>query len=492
MPRNRPFASMRAAPAVVALLLAAGCVPAPGPHSASALRDARTLDADRSFAESPQARWPADEWWHDFGDPQLDRLVAEGLAKSPGLAAAIARLRKAEGMANEAGASLLPQLDANGSAYEDRRSLNNGFGDAIKQYLPRGWRGGADISASVAYDLDLWGRNRAKLAAATSEANAAAIDADAARLTLATAIANAYAQLGQLFAERDISQATLDIRTATQQLVSNRVTNGLEMRGSLRQADAQVATARVLLAKADEEIALKRHQIAALIGAGPDRGLEIARPQLSAAPVAGVPANATTSLIGRRPDIVSARQRAEAAARRIDVARADFFPAIRLEALIGLQTIGIGELFQSDSTYGRAGPAVSLPIFHGGALRGRYKEARAAYDEAVADYDSKVVTAYREVADIVTSRDATSKKLTDAREAVAASEEAYKIAKLRYEGGLSTYLDVLVVEDRLLSARLALAGLETGARLLDIALIRALGGGFGANSADTARDTPNG
>jgi len=247
-----------------------------------------------------------------------------------------------------------------------------------------------------------------------------------------------------------------------------------------------------MLTGADEEIALRRHQIAALLGAGPDRGLEIIRPALSPARAEGLPEGVTTGLIGRRPDIVSARERAEAAARRIDVARADFFPAIRLDALIGLQTIGLNSLFQSDSTYGHAGPAVSLPVFQGGALRGRYKAASAAYDEAVADYDATVVGAYREVADIVTSRDAAGRKLADARQAQEASEEAYAIAKLRYEGGLSSYLDVLAVEDRLLDARLAVAGLETGARLLDIALIRALGGGFGATGSDPAKDTPNG
>lgn len=467
-------------------------MPAPHPHGPAQLREAENIAAESSLPGSAQGEWPADEWWHDFGDPQLDRLIAESLDNAPGLAAATARMRKAAGLAMAEGADLYPQLDADGSVYKDRRSLNTGFGEGIKQFLPRGWRTGGELSASAGLDIDIWGRNRARLAAATSEARAAAVDAAAARLMLTTAIADAYADLGQLFAQRDIRQAALDIRLATQQLVANRVANGLEMRGNLRQADAQVATARVMLIQADEDIALRRHQLAALAGSGPDRGLEITRPSLSPAAVKNLPQGVTTGLIGRRPDIVSARERAEAAARRIDVARADFFPAIRLEALIGLQTTGLSNLFQSDSTFGRAGPAVSLPIFHGGALRGRYKASAAAYDEAVADYDHAVIVAFREVADIVTSREATGRKLADARLAQEASEEAYAIARLRYEGGLSSYLDVLTVEDRLLDARLAVAGLETGSRLLDIALIRALGGGFGAGAAETAKERPNG
>ncbi|MDG2004701.1 MAG: efflux transporter outer membrane subunit [Novosphingobium sp.] len=489
---QRPiFANLRVALAAAALLVP-GCVPAPGPHTATQLRAAQTIAESKSIAGSEEGEWPSEEWWRGFGDPQLDTLIAEGLENSPDLAASMARFRRASGLATEDGASLYPQVDVDGSIYQDRRSLNNGFGSGIKQFLPRGWRTGGDVSASVGLDLDVWGRNRAKLAAATSEARAAAIDADAARLMLATAIADAYADLGQLFAQRDVRKAALDIRSASQQLVASREANGLETRGSLRQADAQVATARVLLTQADEEIALRRHQIAALLGAGPDRGTKITRPELTSARVADVPEGVTTGLIGRRPDIMSARERAQAAARRIDVARADFFPAIRLDALIGLQTLGLDTLFRSDSTFGRAGPAINLPIFRGGALRGRYNTASATFDEAVAEYDSTVVAAYRQLADIVTSRSFTGRKLVDARDAQTASEEAYTIAKLRYEGGLSTYLEVLTVEDRLLDTRLAVAGLETGAHLLDIALIRALGGGFGKPGAGPAKDVPNG
>jgi len=491
MPQDQIAMPIWAAP-VIAALFVAGCVPPPAKMASVRLADASTVSAEQSLATDAPGEWPAEEWWRSFGDPQLDALIEEGMENAPSLAAAMARFRRANGLAKEAGAALYPQLDANGEIYEDRRSLNNGFGSGIKQFLPRGWRTGGDVTASAGLDIDLWGRNRAMLAAATSEARAAAIDAEAARLILASAIADAYADLGQLFTERDIRQAALDIRLAIQRLVANREADGLETRGSLRQADAQVATARVMLTRADEDIALRRHQIAALLGAGPDRGLTIERPALMRATASDLPQGVTTGLIARRPDIASARERAEAAARRVKAARADFFPAIRLDALIGFQSIGLSTLFQSDSTIGSVGPAVSLPIFHGGALEGRHAVASAAFDEAVADYDHAVIVAYREVADIVTSRAATGSKLTNARVALDASEDAYRIARLRYEGGLSDYLDVLTVEDRLLEARLAVAGLETGAHLLDIALFRALGGGFGADCTSPAKDNPHG
>src|SRR5690606_16004703 len=152
------------------------------------------------------------------------------------------------------------------------------------------------------------------------------------------------------------------------------------------------------------------------------------------------------------------------------------YPAISLGALGGVQSLGLENLFKEGSIFGSVGPAISLPIFHGGALQGRYRGARADYDEAVANYNRTVLTAYQEVADAVTNEKSFAQRAVDARAAFTASEEAYKLARLRYEGGLSTYLDVLNVEDRMLVARSRLAAIEAAARSIDITLIRALGG----------------
>lgn len=490
MHRTRfPLRSSIGAP--IALLLA-GCVAAPDAGPKPELRSADSVAAQQSLPGSAEARWPQDGWWRDFGDAQLGALIEEGLQGSPDVASAAARYRKARGMVLEAWGGLLPTLDAEGSAGVDRRSLNTGFGEGIKQFLPRGWKETGQVSANLDFELDIWGRNRAALAAATSEARAAEIDARQARLILSTGIALSYFELAQLFEERDVRQAALNIRLASEKLVNDRMANGLETRGSLRQAQAEVATARASLTAAEQAIALRRNQIAALLGAGPDRGLAIDRPALTETDPAALPDDVTTDLVGRRPDIAAARARAEAAASRIRVARADFFPAIRLGALIGLQSQGLDRLFETDSTYGNAGPAISLPLFRGGELRGRYRYARGTYDEAVADYERAVIEAYREVADIVTSQKLVGEQLTEARTALEASEEAYSIARLRYQGGLSSYLDVLAVEDRMLQARLAVASLDADARALEINLIRALGGGFGNGADESGKDGSNG
>ncbi|CAN7344792.1 efflux transporter outer membrane subunit [Phenylobacterium sp. LjRoot225] len=456
------------------LLSACASTPDLGPKPAPA--------AVESFATSqsfigPVAAWPADRWWVGFGDAQLTALIDEAVAGSPDLAAADARLRRAEGLAQAAGAALLPSVSARAEAAQARQSYNNGIPPA---FVPKGWNDTGRASLDLSYELDFFGRNRAALRAATSDREAARIEARAARLTVAGAVAEAYADFARQVIERDVAETALRVRTDTAELVARRVANGVDTLAEQRQAEATVRTARASLAASDEAIGLTRNRIAALLGAGPDRGLAIARPAKTPARAGGLPANLALNLVGRRADIVTARIRAEAAAARIGVARANFYPNINLTAFIGYQSLGLGQLFETGSTIGSVGPAISLPIFQGGRLRGEYRQARGDYDEAVALYDATLTRALRDVADAATSRRALDLQLGETRAAVAASEDAYRISRQRYEGGLSTFLTVLSAEDALLANQRSLAELETRAFTLDVQLIRALGGGFAA------------
>ena len=227
---------------------------------------------------------------------------------------------------------------------------------------------------------------------------------------------------------------------------------------------------------------------------GLERDIDGAARDVQAAINAGgnalIPAGVTTGLIGRRADIVAARARIEEQASRIKVARADFYPDLRVNALIGLQALPLGQLLTGGSAYGSVGPAISLPLFHGGALRAAYRGARADYDLAVADYDRTILAAYQQVADAVTTRAYQARQLDDARAAASASEEAYSIATARYRGGLSTYIEALTVEDQLVQARQALALANAAYRTADISLVRALGGGY-AEDALAAKDHPH-
>jgi NodT family efflux transporter outer membrane factor (OMF) lipoprotein len=430
--------------------------------------------AENSFV-APAAEWPTEEWWTAYDDEQLSRLIVEALAGSPTLAEAEARVLDAEGFAQQAGAALLPQIGGEASVSEVRQSYNTG---APKAAIPKGWNDFGSASLNFSYEFDFWGKNRAALAAAVSSAEAARADRAQAHLTLATAVASAYAELAQLHADRNASADAVVVRTRTAELLSERNARGLENQGAVKEAEAGRAAAEARLAAIEEGISLTKNRLAALLGAGPDRGLQIAEPKTAGLKPFGLPANLRADLIGRRPDIAAARLRSQAAAERIKVAKADFYPNIDLTAVIGLQSLGIGSLMRAGSVFGAVGPAISLPIFKGGQLEGAYRGARAEYDAAVASYDAAVTQALNDVADVAASERALGSRLSKSREALASAEDAYRIVQNRYMGGLSAYLEVLTAEDSLIASRQSVADLETRAFALDVALVRALGGGF--------------
>jgi NodT family efflux transporter outer membrane factor (OMF) lipoprotein len=214
------------------------------------------------------------------------------------------------------------------------------------------------------------------------------------------------------------------------------------------------------------------------MGEGPDRGATIARPKDTSLKAFGLPERLAADLVGRRPDIAAARWRAEAAAKRIGVAKAQFYPDVNLAGLIGYQTLGLSKLFEDSSNIGQFGPAVSLPIFDAGRLRANLKGARADYQTAVASYDDTLTEALHEVADAAASERALGSRLQESSDALAADEDAYRIARLRYEGGLSNYQSVLLAEDAVLVSRRTVVDLKARAFTLDVQLVRALGGGY--------------
>ncbi|KQN89924.1 multidrug transporter [Sphingomonas sp. Leaf67] len=460
----------------LAVLFLSGCATVPHLADAPVPRTSASFAADRSLAATGDAAWPVQNWWQGYGDTQLDTLIAEALAGSPDLAAATARIAQAEGYAQQAGAAQLPTLGASGNVAATKQSYNNGI---PADFVPKGWNDTGRVQGELGFDLDLWGRNRAAFAAARSDAAAAQLDLAQAQLTLSTNIADAYADLARLFAERAVALAALDVRRQTAKLTADRVTGGLDTRAEQKQADSAVPAARADVAATDEAIALTRNRIAALLGKGPDRGLAIAPPAATIA-ARGLPIGITTDLIARRPDIVAARTRVEAEASRIKVARTDFYPSFSLSAVFGLQSLGLSNLVKGGSTAGSIGPAFSLPIFRGGELQGRYRVARGSYDAAVADYDRTVTDAYRAVADAVVSQRALTTRLTESQQSLTDAQAGYDVARQRFEGGLSRFTDVLVAQDRVLQARRIVADLQARAFTLDVALVRALGGGFTA------------
>lgn len=435
--------------------------------------------ASRASFDAPVQAWPQEAWWTAYGDPQLNGLIAEGLAGSPTLTIAAARLRQAEAALGQSRSTLLPSVNGEASLGSVQRSANAmGLPDPFSELIDTAWNDEARVGVSLNYQLDFFGRNRAAIAAATSDLEAARADAASARLQLSTAIAQTYAEFTRYSAERRAAAHIVELRESSERLVRQRFEAGLEHEGQLAQARAETAAAHSVVAELDGAVMRTRHALAALLGKGPDRGLAIEAPEEIALHAFGLPADAGIALIGRRPDIVAARARVEAMARRIDVARADFYPNVNLVALVGLQSIGLDTLSSAGSRFGQIGPAISLPIFNAGRLESAYRGAGARYDEAVGLYNQTLVYALRDVADVLSDQRALDAQLVASRQGVAAAEDAYRVARNRYEQGLSTYIDVLTIENRLVEQRLHLTRLESRAFTLGVALVRALGGGF--------------
>ena len=379
---------MRAAPTpwlacLAASVLAAGCASFEGIAPKSERTDPAALASRAALADArPSGAWPAADWWTRFGDPQLDRLIEEALAGNPGMAGARARIERARALAANYGAALEPQAGAGASIVRQRYSGNGIFPPPIAG----SWHTQTDIAASVSYDFDLWGRNRAAYDAALGLARAAEVDAHAARLVLATGVARAYAQLARSFEQRELAQAVLKQRESLFDLTRQRVAAGLDSDLDLKQAEGSMPAARQRIAQLDEEIALGRNLLAALAGQGPDRGLAITRPHLRAQPVA-LPTVLPADLLGRRPDVVAQRWRVESARRDIDAAKGQFYPNINLNALIGLQSIHLSKLLSAQSENPSFGPALRLPLFDGGRLRANLAAKDADYDLAVGQYN---------------------------------------------------------------------------------------------------------
>lgn len=477
--RRTPFGRTltRTAPgAAFAVVLAAalgGCAAMPPPAQLAQPRSAGGMAAPAAFAGA--AAFPDDGWWHAYGDPGLDALIAEALDRSPDMAIAAARIRSADALARQAGSANLPTLGVEGTAGGTKQSYNLGIPE---QFVTHGVVDTGRLTATLGLDLDLWGRNRAALAAARGEAEAARVDAAQARLLLASGIALAWGDLAQLQASRAVAAAQADVFAQTAQLTAARQRAGIDGASEVDLATARSASAQQALAALDEAIALGRNRVAALIGAGPARAAQLPQPALNLTVATPLPLDLQANLVGRRPDLVAARLRAEAAAQRVKVARREFYPNINLGAVGGLQALGLSQLFDSGSTYASFGPAISLPIFQGGRLRGRYDGAASAYQEAVARYDQTLLGALREVADTIASRRALATRLASARSADAAATAAARLAALRYGQGIASQLQVLAAEDTALSAHRLVVELEVRAYVLDVMLAKALGGGF--------------
>ena len=453
----------------------AGCVSRGDWHATPAIAP-QNLIANRTLANAtvaPEA-WPTDTWWTGYGDPQLDALIAESFEGSPSLEIAQARLRSAQSQATRAKAAREPTTTVDAQVTKQRFPENGLYPPPYAgSFVTQG-----QLALDFSYEIDFWGRNREALASARATVQAAEADKAAARLALAVAVARAYFQLDLSYAFLDVTQANLAQQVSILDLTRQRVAAGLENTARVKQSEGQVALVRASVDATQANIDTTRNAIAALVGVGPDRGLDLQRPHLTAPANIALPSTLPVDLLGRRPDVTAARWRVEAAARGVAASEAAFYPNVNLVAFAGLQAVGLSKLFDANDAVVGGGPAFSLPVFNRGQLRGALEAQQAQYDLSVGQYNQSLIDAIHDVADVMTNWAAVDKVTADARVALEAAQNSYDLTRQRYSAGLDNYLSVLSAENQVFLAQALIAELQSRRLTTSTDLIRALGGGY--------------
>jgi NodT family efflux transporter outer membrane factor (OMF) lipoprotein len=466
-----------------ALVLALGltaCADMSGINPKSSLRDAPSFGLPAGVTVAPVSA----EWWRDYGDAQLDGLVNQALAENPSLKLAQTRLARAQAVLEVADAATLPQV--NGSLDVTRQQYTaNG---AVPPPLAGSIRESGTLQLSASWELDFFGKYRAALDAALGTVNAAQADTQAARVLLASNVARSYFQLARLNDQLAVARRTLAQREETLKLVQDRVNAGLDTNLELRQSEGSLPDARQQIEALQEQAALVRNALAALVGQ-PSQALALTPPAQSMIKKIATPATLQADLLGQRADIAAARWRVEAAAHDVRNAKTQFYPNINLVAFAGFSSIGLGRLLESGSQQWGVGPALRLPIFDAGRLRANLRGKTADLDAAVESYNAAVIDAIRDVSDQIASTQSIARQQAEQRAAQSAAEAAYEIALQRYRAGLGNYLNVLTAETAVLNQRRLAVDLAGRALDTQVGLIRALGGGYRDDASTTVSST---
>jgi multidrug efflux system outer membrane protein len=418
--------------------------------------------------------WPAPEWWKRYQDPTLDQLIALGGANSPSLATARARYDSARQSVRLAAAESGAHLDASADANRQRLSDNGLF---PPQLLGFTWYNQYDLGLQASYTFDWWGKQRDAVEAAMDQAHAAQADRSAAALMLASSITDTYFgwqsdqnRLGVLREKEIVVQSQARLTAA-------RVRAELDSADELNSSDLALAAAREQIAALEGSAKLRVVALAALAGRSIGDLPPLVPKPLPSFPGL-LPDNVRIDLISRRADITASRWRVEAAEKSLASARAEFFPDVTVNALLGVSSLDVGKLLEYGSRVPEAGAAIHLPIFDAGRIKARYGGAQAAIESAVSTYQDTVISAARDVAvQATTLAQIDAQRLQRAKE-VEAALRMKNTAAARVRQEVDDSRSELMATESWIEQRDAMMQLDSAALSADIALQRALGGGY--------------
>jgi NodT family efflux transporter outer membrane factor (OMF) lipoprotein len=432
----------------------------------------------------PADTQPRGTWWSIYQDSQLDALEAQVTASNQDLKAAFARLEQARVQMRDVRASYLPTITASGGASRFRTSVNSPQYSTVKPATQNDLLLEGDFS----YEIDVFGRVRNSVAAARASAQASAADLTVVDLSMHSELAIDYFTLRSEDAQQTLLDQTVAEYGAALQLAQNLYDGGAAPLTDVAQAQAQLETARTQA----EDIRLRRAQTEHAIAVLVDQDASSFHLEPQALPLdAGPPPidpGLPSALLERRPDVAAADRRVAAANASIGVARAAYFPVFSLSAALGFESTHGFSLIDAPSTLWALGSSALLTLFDGGRRRARTDEARAAYDEQVANYRTTVNTAYSEVEDSLAALRQLERESVSEAAAVAATSTELEQANYRYQAGATNYLEVVIAENAALAAQLSAADIQVRRMNASVLLVKALGGGweYGMRTAEVA------
>jgi multidrug efflux system outer membrane protein len=425
-------------------------------------------------------------WWDAYDDPQLKIYIREALTNNWDIKIAAARVLEAEASLQITRSQFFPTINAGGDVFTSRTSQKG------PTPIPAGvdpQRQFGDVFLSMpAYEVDLWGRIRRANEAARARLFASVDAQNVVRQTLVAQVATTYLQLLELDLELEIGRASYVSRTNSLVLTESREQGGVSSMQDVYQARVLVATAEASIANTSRLIEQTENAMNILLGHNPGgiaRGAPLVEHKLRTSVPPGLP----SSLMERRPDIRAAEQDLIAANADIGQAKAAFYPQVTLTGAYGFQTVALSDLFTAPARMWQFGPSVTFPLFTGGRLRGNLHLAKATFEESLARYQQTVQNAFREVSDALIAYQRTQEFYAKQQDLTQADRDAADLAAVRYQGGVTSYLEVLYNEQQLFDAELLLAQARRDELLSVVQLYSALGGGWEMPAANTVAVT---
>jgi len=472
--------------AVASVLALSGCMVGPKyakPAALTAPADNGQLPAQFKESDGWNQAQPADQavaqdWWRVFNSPELDSLESQVDVSNQTIKAAEAQFRQARALVAESRSRLYPTVSTDPGITTNRLSSA-----AALTFPGLGEYGNFILPFDLTYELDAWGRVRRSIAAARADMQATAADLATVRLSVHAEMAIDYFELRSLDAQKRLFESTLEAYQRALALNQNRFAGGLASGAEVAQARTELETTRAQSVDVGEARAQYEHAIATLAGRTPESFSLESKPLDTAPPV--VPTGIPSELLERRPDIAAAERRMAQANEQIGIAQAAFYPTLQITATGGYQGSAIVNWFDWPSRFWALGPDALQTLFDAGRRRAATEAATAAYDAAVADYRQAALDAFREVEDSLASLRVLEREAAAQRVAVEAAERSLALSTNRYNGGLVTYLEVVVEQSTTLANERIEVDLQRRRMEACVLLIKALGGGWNVSKLPT-------